>query len=33
MVLAPIALLFGLLWLANRRAKRQVDEPSADPPA
>jgi hypothetical protein len=27
MVLAPIGLLFLLLWIANRRAKRQLDQP------
>lgn len=30
MVLAPMALLFFLLWLANRRAKRHLDDPSPD---
>ncbi len=28
MVLAPIGLLFLLLWIANRRAKRQLDGPT-----
>jgi hypothetical protein len=30
MVLAPVALLFVLLWFANRRAKRQLLAESAD---
>ena len=40
MVLAPIGLLFLLLWIANRRAKRELEatavpepEPSSDDPA
>jgi cyanate permease len=30
MVLAPIGLLFVLLWIANRRAKQQLDADPAD---
>jgi hypothetical protein len=39
MVLAPVALLFVLLWFANRRAKRQLladpveDHPVDDQPS
>jgi cyanate permease len=33
MVLAPIAVLFVLLWFANRRAKRQLlADPTDDQP-
>jgi hypothetical protein len=32
MVLAPIGLLFFLLWIANRRAKRQLETAPDDAP-
>jgi hypothetical protein len=31
MVLAPLALLFALLWVANRRARRALDDDRDDP--
>jgi hypothetical protein len=32
MVLAPIGLLFLLLWIANRRAKRQLGQAPVEAP-